>query len=533
MVAPNYAEQRRTLAKSIGLGTKRQARAAGARSKAPESGGTRRRSPCLCPPRSCLTRRHAPQHRHRSALRRQGAADHRAAPDDRARSSPKARTTPTSRRCTSAPRRSIRTSRSPPSTAPSACSRKPASSSATIRRRPLALRGGVGSAPRPSDRRRDRQGHRVRRRGSRGAPEADRREARLPARRPSDGAVRRRPRPRPLSRDPSTLALRGLRVAALALLFLRLPRRSTSSPRLLSAARPGRGASSRGARGSPAPASRSTARRPAAHACCIANHVSWLDILVLAGAPAARSSSKDKLGHGFIHWLADQNRHRLRRARADVKGAKDQALAIAAGARAATQPVALFPEGTTGPGDRAAAVPLDPARSRELRRQRRRRPAGGDRLWRRRGATSAGIERDRARPMSSGSSAASGTLPVTRPPARAARRARRPQALAAGGAASDRRRAGGFKFRARCAYRRADMTPTPKTFSIKSFGCQMNVYDGERMAELLGDAGPARRPPTARTPTWSSSTPATSARRRPKRPIPTSAGCAARTARGR
>ena len=26
---------------------------------------------------------------------------------------------------------------------------------------------------------------------------------------------------------------------------------------------------------------------------------------------------------------------------------------------------------------------------------------------------------------------------------------------------------------------------TPKTFKIKSFGCQMNVYDGERMAEML------------------------------------------------
>jgi len=30
---------------------------------------------------------------------------------------------------------------------------------------------------------------------------------------------------------------------------------------------------------------------------------------------------------------------------------------------------------------------------------------------------------------------------------------------------------------------------TPKTFRIKSFGCQMNVYDGERMAELLGEQG--------------------------------------------
>ena len=30
---------------------------------------------------------------------------------------------------------------------------------------------------------------------------------------------------------------------------------------------------------------------------------------------------------------------------------------------------------------------------------------------------------------------------------------------------------------------------TPKTFRIKSFGCQMNVYDGERIAELLADRG--------------------------------------------
>ena len=30
---------------------------------------------------------------------------------------------------------------------------------------------------------------------------------------------------------------------------------------------------------------------------------------------------------------------------------------------------------------------------------------------------------------------------------------------------------------------------TLKTFKIKNFGCQMNVYDGERMAELLGERG--------------------------------------------
>jgi tRNA-2-methylthio-N6-dimethylallyladenosine synthase len=33
------------------------------------------------------------------------------------------------------------------------------------------------------------------------------------------------------------------------------------------------------------------------------------------------------------------------------------------------------------------------------------------------------------------------------------------------------------------------MTDLPKTYRVKSFGCQMNVYDGERMAELLSAHG--------------------------------------------
>jgi tRNA-2-methylthio-N6-dimethylallyladenosine synthase len=33
------------------------------------------------------------------------------------------------------------------------------------------------------------------------------------------------------------------------------------------------------------------------------------------------------------------------------------------------------------------------------------------------------------------------------------------------------------------------MQSIPKTFRIKSFGCQMNVYDGERISELLTDTG--------------------------------------------
>ena len=31
--------------------------------------------------------------------------------------------------------------------------------------------------------------------------------------------------------------------------------------------------------------------------------------------------------------------------------------------------------------------------------------------------------------------------------------------------------------------------PQPRTYHVKSFGCQMNVYDGERMAEMLGAEG--------------------------------------------
>ena len=38
------------------------------------------------------------------------------------------------------------------------------------------------------------------------------------------------------------------------------------------------------------------------------------------------------------------------------------------------------------------------------------------------------------------------------------------------------------------------MTALPKTFRIRSFGCQMNVYDGERMSELLEQQGMSAAP---------------------------------------
>jgi len=37
-------------------------------------------------------------------------------------------------------------------------------------------------------------------------------------------------------------------------------------------------------------------------------------------------------------------------------------------------------------------------------------------------------------------------------------------------------------------------TPPPQTYRVKSFGCQMNVYDGERMGELLAERGMSAAP---------------------------------------
>ena len=89
-------------------------------------------------------------------------------------------------------------------------------------------------------------------------------------------------------------------------------------------------------------------RKVGRHTLLVSNHVSWLDILVLAGTTGCAFVSKDELGHPLIHWLADQN-ETVYVKRGHVKGAKDQAIAIA-GALEGDKPVALFPEGTTGPG---------------------------------------------------------------------------------------------------------------------------------------------------------------------------------------
>jgi 1-acyl-sn-glycerol-3-phosphate acyltransferase len=89
-------------------------------------------------------------------------------------------------------------------------------------------------------------------------------------------------------------------------------------------------------------------RRPGRHSLIVANHTSWLDIVVLGGSLGSAFVAKDELGHPFVHWLADQN-GTVYVKRSHVKGAKDQAIALAR-ALDRDKPVTVFAEGTVGPG---------------------------------------------------------------------------------------------------------------------------------------------------------------------------------------
>ena len=81
----------------------------------------------------------------------------------------------------------------------------------------------------------------------------------------------------------------------------------------------------------------------------IANHVSWLDIMVLAGATGCAFISKAEIrGHPLLRWVADQN-HTIYVDRADRRALHDQAQSVVDGLRR-EQPLALFPEGTVGDG---------------------------------------------------------------------------------------------------------------------------------------------------------------------------------------
>jgi 1-acyl-sn-glycerol-3-phosphate acyltransferase len=93
---------------------------------------------------------------------------------------------------------------------------------------------------------------------------------------------------------------------------------------------------------------RATGRLIGPHTLLVCNHTSWLDILVLGGLTGCIFVSKHELGHPLVHWMADQA-DTLYVRRDHRGGAADQAEAIAEQLRN-PQPVAIFPEATTGPG---------------------------------------------------------------------------------------------------------------------------------------------------------------------------------------
>lgn len=93
---------------------------------------------------------------------------------------------------------------------------------------------------------------------------------------------------------------------------------------------------------------RITGKRLRPHSLLICNHTSWLDIPIIGGATGCAFVSKAELGHPLIHWMADQNATVYVR-RNHRRGSRRQAQAIAEKLRD-PQPLALFPEGTTGPG---------------------------------------------------------------------------------------------------------------------------------------------------------------------------------------
>lgn len=81
----------------------------------------------------------------------------------------------------------------------------------------------------------------------------------------------------------------------------------------------------------------------------VANHLSWLDILILAGASGAAFVSRaDVARWPLVGWLASLN-DTIYVERADRGAVRGQADAVRA-ALAKGQPVALFPEGTTEGG---------------------------------------------------------------------------------------------------------------------------------------------------------------------------------------
>ncbi|MDB5697408.1 MAG: 1-acyl-sn-glycerol-3-phosphate acyltransferase [Alphaproteobacteria bacterium] len=85
------------------------------------------------------------------------------------------------------------------------------------------------------------------------------------------------------------------------------------------------------------------------HVLFVSNHLSWLDIMLIAGATGSAFVSKDDVARWpLIGWLARLN-NTVFVARTDRRAVHQQAEALRT-ALASGQPVALFPEGTTEGG---------------------------------------------------------------------------------------------------------------------------------------------------------------------------------------
>lgn len=81
----------------------------------------------------------------------------------------------------------------------------------------------------------------------------------------------------------------------------------------------------------------------------VANHVSWLDIPMLAGATNCAFVAKDNLGnHPFMRWLCKENGTVF--VERDRRGSVGEQLAAMKAAVRSHKPLCLFPEGTVSDG---------------------------------------------------------------------------------------------------------------------------------------------------------------------------------------
>ena len=120
----------------------------------------------------------------------------------------------------------------------------------------------------------------------------------------------------------------------------------------------------------------------ASHVLFVSNHLSWLDIMLIAGASGAAFVSKGDVARWPVFgWLAGLNNTIFvdRAERGAVHGQADALRTALVGG----QPVALFPEGTTEGGEQVLPFRASLLAVALAAAARRAAAADRDRLWRR------------------------------------------------------------------------------------------------------------------------------------------------------